>query len=1345
METTFEVESFSTFTITWNVLAEIPETEVPMGGYLCGLEEHTHVEACYDAETGELICGMEEHTHDESCLPEEDGEYICGLEEHTHTEACYDENGELICTIPEHVHDESCLPPAELPMTFPEELPEGYAAYSFDNEDGLSVLAYAPEDAFEDKKVTLFAEVLAEDSDEYVQAEKNLTEAEDVPEYSGMVAMDIRFVDAAAEDPAEAEEIEPAAEAGPVYVKIDAKALIPEDVDESTLAVQHHAETTDDGLFGTGIFANTEVKVETVADASAGTGDVTVLPGETVIPEAETALADEPEAEPAALSAESDAEAAPAVLNDVEASFGVESFSKFTITWNNNSLTVYYVNEQGEEIRGTQTLPVEANKDEWISLADYAGEISGYEYQNARVGNLNGNVATYIRYATVSTGWWGGSQSGWFYNTTTNGNGRQFTGAIYLVYRQISTGEPIDYTVDTASKGIHINLFDYNGTTNLDYNNGYINEGVNDGHTLKFSGGQGTAGSFNKWTGNRSPFSGIVSSSLGTDGYPYLNSTTTGASDSLGYLFGAGGNDSVTAHTNLNKLFIQDVEGYYVYNAAQNFATLTESTDYTNSTTATNGLDFTVYDIQSQVVNTGSAEQNVLFLPFNNLNDNVGSVNYHFGMTIDFKFIMPEDGQINGKDMVFEFEGDDDVWVFIDGKLALDLGGIHDAASGSINFNTGVITVNGVAQSQTLWELLGVEKFSNYSEHSFNFYYLERGKGASNCKIVFNMPTVPTGSISVSKDLNATSDYQQEHSSDTYRMQLFVDGQAKADTEYVDLDGDYLGTTDENGYFDLADGQTAIFNTIPVYTRNYYVKELGVVKVDDSFTDLQDANFNNVSFNGVSATVSSDGATSYTYTFNSSSTNNVVVKNTPTEGGEDQSFLRIEKSFSLPGLDMAEEAFEALVKDSSYTINLYNGTDETGTPLRRLEAKNAAVSWNNTTDTGTLVWNVYTSASGNFYMTEENYESLFQLVGYTWTARDGFNEVIQVDPPSIQISNNDRVSTCKANFYNVGDINFVVAALTSGDGYLVYTDVPISQGERQSIVEWAKTQQGPFRNITMSNSAFYSHQTNPDGFTFRGSVIQHPCDADSVRQMMQENGDLTVYDEDNRNQVTDDGIYLYFSLPSQWAQFVYGTYTVEGGNADLSTSNTYVPSTGDLSITKTVWRTDTDSASYEGEFTFDVTVPGASGEYTATYKTANTAVGAQRHEDGKVNFDGTTSKATVVLYAGETVKIEGLPSNVQATIVETNYSGYAPEWSDTESVTDENPTDIASTAAGTVTTKEISASNEIKVTCTNTTGAVLPSTGGTGVGLYLAFGSLLTLGAGLLLIQRRRKEGSDAV
>ena len=80
--------------------------------YTCGLEEHTHGEACYDEE-GNLICELPEHVHSEDCLTaaeepaeSDDPEYTCGLEEHTHSEVCYDEEGNLICELPEHTHTE---------------------------------------------------------------------------------------------------------------------------------------------------------------------------------------------------------------------------------------------------------------------------------------------------------------------------------------------------------------------------------------------------------------------------------------------------------------------------------------------------------------------------------------------------------------------------------------------------------------------------------------------------------------------------------------------------------------------------------------------------------------------------------------------------------------------------------------------------------------------------------------------------------------------------------------------------------------------------------------------------------------------------------------------------------------------------------------------------------------------------------------------------------------------------------------------------------------------------------------------------------------------------------------
>ena len=68
-------------------------------------ENHTHGPLCHG--TWELTCGMEEHTHSEACMPTEPV-YICGKEAHTHSETCYDEAGELTCGLEEHTHTEEC-------------------------------------------------------------------------------------------------------------------------------------------------------------------------------------------------------------------------------------------------------------------------------------------------------------------------------------------------------------------------------------------------------------------------------------------------------------------------------------------------------------------------------------------------------------------------------------------------------------------------------------------------------------------------------------------------------------------------------------------------------------------------------------------------------------------------------------------------------------------------------------------------------------------------------------------------------------------------------------------------------------------------------------------------------------------------------------------------------------------------------------------------------------------------------------------------------------------------------------------------------------------------------------
>ena len=119
------------------------------------------------------------------------------------------------------------------------------------------------------------------------------------------------------------------------------------------------------------------------------------------------------------------------------------------------------------------------------------------------------------------------------------------------------------------------------------------------------------------------------------------------------------------------------------------------------------------------------------------------SANFWFGMSVEVSFYLPNvpgttlaDGSygnkdIYGNDMVFKFSGDDDVWILVDGKVVLDIGGIHGEEAGDINFTTGVVRING----QQVATLSGIAD----GDHTLTIYYLERGSSQSNCAMYFNL------------------------------------------------------------------------------------------------------------------------------------------------------------------------------------------------------------------------------------------------------------------------------------------------------------------------------------------------------------------------------------------------------------------------------------------------------------------------------------------------------------------------------------------------------------------------------------------------------------------------------
>lgn len=123
---------------------------------------------------------------------------------------------------------------------------------------------------------------------------------------------------------------------------------------------------------------------------------------------------------------------------------------------------------------------------------------------------------------------------------------------------------------------------------------------------------------------------------------------------------------------------------------------------------------------------------------------------YAYGMRSDIRFYLPNvpgiggNKDLYGNDMQFQFSGDDDLWVLIDGIPVLDIGGIHGAESGMIDFSTGVITVQG-EQTGTLMDL-GI----GAGDHTMTILYLERGSSLSNCSIYFNL--APRFSLQLQKE-----------------------------------------------------------------------------------------------------------------------------------------------------------------------------------------------------------------------------------------------------------------------------------------------------------------------------------------------------------------------------------------------------------------------------------------------------------------------------------------------------------------------------------------------------------------------------------------------------------------
>ena len=442
------------------------------------------------------------------------------------------------------------------------------------------------------------------------------------------------------------------------------------------------------------------------------------------------------------------------------------SFSTFAIAYNNYSVDVKYVDQNETEITSNQftqnKVSIARSKDIEISNGDKIKipetvtiDNKTYRYSGAHLDSVSGKSVYSVK--VNKDGEWkykeksGGSNKDW-----NDGEG----GTIYLVYQEQTTALPTVGTIDSTSKGITMRMINYSSPA--------------DGLSNDIGG---------PYTDNNKS-GGIKQNLLNrvlTEGYP----VTVGGT-SLKTLF--------TGGTNVNHLFLQssfDADGSYEYSSFKNYAHLED-----------NG-DFTVYDALGTPSDEGYLwYRRGNFMPYNSIsasdvstNKNLydesgnplsdsdpaygktlyktqGTNDYWFGMYVEADFNQPSNGKLtNGSDMVYEFNGDDDLWVYVDGVLMLDIGGIHDAHSGSINFATGNITYDsvsgttikeqfhaaGVFPDGSPWDDSKVSEYFNgntlkyISSHNFKMFYMERGAGASNLKTKFNLEVIPTYEVNFNK------------------------------------------------------------------------------------------------------------------------------------------------------------------------------------------------------------------------------------------------------------------------------------------------------------------------------------------------------------------------------------------------------------------------------------------------------------------------------------------------------------------------------------------------------------------------------------------------------------------
>ena len=421
-------------------------------------------------------------------------------------------------------------------------------------------------------------------------------------------------------------------------------------------------------------------------------------------------------------------------------------------------------------------------------------------------------------------------------------------------------------TVDNNDYGIKMKMVNFGTTPGTTYGNATASEITN-----TYFGG----GGIDKLT------PGLLSSTLKDNGYPDATPSNLDFAGAYANAF------------DVNHLFLQRVyesSGYFEFDSSQNFATLKKMDQYGNVEKDGNGKEvlntdengvtnFTLFhELGTHDKRTAYSLKHGQFFPFDTIapgdytstngknlyssltsptDGTIGELpesdprkyeklhkihseeayaDFYFGMELEASFIQTPSGlDAWGHDIVFEFTGDDDFWLYVDGDLVLDLGGTHSAVMGTINFRTGDVyydrpgtSVHGEMRHTTLRQIFKdnykkknpgasnaqVEEYLNsvfaednpnifkdYSSHTMKVFYMERGANASNLHMRFNIASVTPGHVVISKTVSGEGADELDTDFIEYPFQIFYtlpDGDDETDWIPLTNEDQFIGVTYQN-------------------------------------------------------------------------------------------------------------------------------------------------------------------------------------------------------------------------------------------------------------------------------------------------------------------------------------------------------------------------------------------------------------------------------------------------------------------------------------------------------------------------------------------------------------------